>query len=103
VKTTVRLGQSVKDFIATLAPEPRRTLRRALKDLEKGRGDVRQLEGCLAPHWRLRVKRLRVVYAEKAQGGERVVLCFYANHRPVVYELVEQLLASSLIEELRDF
>jgi hypothetical protein len=78
-------------------------LRRALRDLEHGVGDITQLEGKLAPYWRLRVGRIRTVYAQKSKAGQRVLLCIYADYRPVVYQLVEQLLAQDLIAELRNF
>jgi hypothetical protein len=44
---------------------------------------------------------MRVVFAIKAAVGERQVLCFYAGYRATVYELVAQLLASGMIEEVR--
>ena len=99
--TRVRVGRQVEDFLRALAPEPRRALWRGLKGLAKGTGDLRQLDGRLAPYWRLRVGRMRVVFAIKAAVGERQVLCFYAGYRATVYELVAQLLASGMIEEVR--
>jgi hypothetical protein len=55
------VGQPVKDFLDSLAPEPRRKLWRGIKDLARDAGDRKQLEGRLAPCWRLRVDRMRVV------------------------------------------
>lgn len=51
---------------------------------------------------RVRVGRMRVVYAVKAVQGERQIFCFFAGYRATVYVLLEQLLASGLVEELRD-
>lgn len=99
----VRVGNLVEDFIRALAPEPRRAVLRAIKGLVRDQGDVKALEGKLAPYWRIRGGRIRVVYAQKSVGGRRVLLCFYAGYRPVVYQLVEQLLAQDLITELRQF
>ena len=35
------------------------------------------------------------------QLGERVVVCFYANYRPVIYLILEQLLSSGFVEEIK--
>jgi hypothetical protein len=43
----VRLAPQVADFFRRLAPEPRRRMPQALRDLEKGKGDVKALEGPL--------------------------------------------------------
>ncbi len=100
--TRVRVGQRVEDFIHSMAPQPRRAVWRAIKALAKHGGDVKRLEGKLAPYWRLRVGRVRVVYAVRAAHGERQILCFFAGYRATVYAVVEQLLASGLVEELKE-
>ena len=98
----VILRQRVKDFLQTLAPEPRRKLWRGLKDLARDKGDIKQLEGSLHPFWRLRVERMRVIYEPRAVAGERQLICFFADHRSTVYAVLEQLLVSGMVEELRD-
>jgi mRNA-degrading endonuclease RelE of RelBE toxin-antitoxin system len=100
--TIVVVGDRVKTFLESLAPEPRRALWRGIKDLAKNKGDIKQLEGRLSPYWRLRVRRMRVVYDQRVLRGRRVITCFFADHRATVYEVLEQLLASSLIDELKD-
>jgi mRNA-degrading endonuclease RelE of RelBE toxin-antitoxin system len=102
MKTRVVVGTNVKAFMASLAPEPRRKLRRGLKELAEGRGDVKQLDGSLAPFWRLRVDNTRIVFDQKNQAGERILFCFFAEHRATVYSVLEQLLVSGLLEQLRD-
>ena len=101
MKTRVIVGERVKYFLESLAPEPRRKLWRAIKELARDRGDIKQLEGRLAPYWRLRVDRMRVVYDQRAVKGERRLVCFFADYRATVYAVLEQLLASGLIAELR--
>ncbi|MEY2429263.1 MAG: mRNA interferase RelE/StbE [Verrucomicrobiota bacterium] len=101
--TRVRVGRRVEDFLGTLAPEPRHALWRGIKGLAKGEGDIKQLEGKLASFSRLRVGRMRVIYDVQIVGGERQVLCLFAGHRATVYTLVEQLLASGLVEQLHRF
>ena len=101
MKTKVRAGRQVEDFLKTLAPKPRRALRLAMKGLAEDKGDMKLLEGKLSGFWRLRVGNIRVVFEVKAIDGTRVVFCFYADYRSIVYVVLEQLLASGLIEELR--
>ena len=101
MNSRVIVGQRVKDFLQTLAPEPRRKLWRGLKALAQDKGDLKQLEGNLHPFWRLRVDRMRVIYEPRSVAGERQLICFYADHRSTVYAVLEQLLASGLVEELR--
>jgi mRNA-degrading endonuclease RelE of RelBE toxin-antitoxin system len=66
MSSRVIVGQRVKDFLQTLASEPRRKLWRALKGLAQGKGDLKQLEGNLHPFWRLRVDRMRVIYEPRS-------------------------------------
>ena len=102
MKTQVKIGEQVKGFLESLAPEPRRKLWLGIKGLAHDKGDIKQLEGRLAPFWRLRVGRIRVVYEQRAVRGERQILCFFAEHRATIYSVLEQLLASGLIAELKD-
>jgi len=102
MKARVIVGERVKDFLESLGPEPRRKLWRAIKPLPEGKGDIKQLESRLVPYWRLRVDRMRVIYDQRATKGERRLVCFFADHRATVYSVLEQLLASGLIAELRE-
>jgi len=102
VKSRVIVGEQVKGFLESLAPEPRRKLWRGIKGLSQDKGDLRQLEGRLAPYWRLRVDRMRVIYDQRSMKGERRLICFFADYRATVYAVLEQLLASGLIAELRE-
>jgi mRNA-degrading endonuclease RelE of RelBE toxin-antitoxin system len=99
--TRVLVGERVKSYLESLSPEPRRKLWRAIKGLSQGKGDIKQLDGRLAPYLRLRVERMRVIYDQRAVKGERRLVCFFAEHRATVYSVLEQLLASGLIEELK--
>src|SRR5262245_3702282 len=102
MRTRVFVGERVKAFLESLAPEPRRNLWRGIKGLARGKGDIKQLEGRLTPYWRLRADRMRVIYDQRAVRGERHLVCFFAEHRATVYAVLEQLLASGLIGELVD-
>ena len=102
MNSRVAIGSRVREFISSLAPEPRRKLWRGLKELEAGRGDIRQLDDKLYPYWRLRVHNVRVIFVQKSVRGERVLFCFFADYRATVYKVVEQIIASGLIDELKN-
>lgn len=102
VKARVRLGAQVADFIETLAPEPKRRLRAALKGIEGGKSDIKSLEGKLSGFYRLRSGRIRVVYQERFVRGQRQICCFYADYRSSVYDVFEQLLTAELIEQFSE-
>jgi mRNA-degrading endonuclease RelE of RelBE toxin-antitoxin system len=101
MNTRIIVGQRVKDFLQTLAPEPRRKLWCGIKALAQDKGDLKQLEGNVHPFWRLRVERMRVIDEPRSVAGERQLICFYADHRSTVYAVLEQLLASGMVDELR--
>jgi len=100
--TRVVTTRQVREFLKSLAPQPRRKVWRAIKGLAAGKGDIRQLEGKLAPNWRLRVDNIRVAFYETTSEGERQLVCFFADYRATVYLVLEQLLASGLLEQLPD-
>jgi mRNA-degrading endonuclease RelE of RelBE toxin-antitoxin system len=92
----VRVEQRVRDFLHTLAPEPRRAMWRAIKKLPAG--DVKPLEGILNGWSRLRVTEHRVLFRETVRGGVRIMDCVFAERRSVVYEMFAELLANELME-----
>jgi len=51
----VRVADQVVDFVRRLAPEPRRKLRQALRDLSREKGDIKALEAPLDGFWRRRI------------------------------------------------
>ena len=93
----VLAAAQVSEFIRTLAPETRRRVRLALRGLELDRGDVKALEGTLLGYHRLRVGAVRMIfrYGPSETGGPAVYGVF-AEHRSLVYLLLEDLLARGL-------
>jgi mRNA interferase RelE/StbE len=83
---TVRVSAQVVRFATQLAPEPRRALKQALRDLRAERGDIRALEGGLTGYHRLRVGRHRVVFAYAPDGA---IEALFAEERSLVYEVFE--------------
>jgi mRNA interferase RelE/StbE len=87
----VDVKQPVYDFIRRLAPEPRRALKKALKDLEHERGDIRSLEQGLTGYYRLRVGKFRLIFRYVNTGDIEAI---FIEERSMVYEVFEaQLLA----------
>jgi len=89
MRTSIKVGSQVETFIKSLAPEPRRTLTRAVKHLAEDRGDLKELEGDLEGYSRLRVGGHRVIFKRKTETGQRIIDCLFAERRAVVYELFE--------------
>lgn len=89
----VRVAAQVVDFVRSLAPEPRQRLRAALRDLEKGKGDIKPLEGPLQDYCRLRVGPYRVILS---YAKPRMIECVFAERRGIVYEVF----ADTVIERL---
>ena len=87
----VLLAAQVVEFVRRLPPDPKQRLRRALRDLGRGRGDIKPLEPPLEGYCRLRVGGYRVVFA---YGKRSTIECIFAEQRSIVYEL--------LLERLRD-
>lgn len=88
----VYISEQVIAFMHRQAPEPRRSLKAALVDLEKGKGDLIALEENLAGFWRLRVGRFRIV----VRYEEDRIDCVFAEERRLVYELFAAMLREKL-------
>src|SRR2546425_262524 len=96
MRTSVKVETQVEQFVKSLEPEPRRRLTKAIKNLANDRGDVKRLEGRLEGYSRLRVAGHRVLFMERAEHGERIIDCVFAEKRAVVYELFVRLLSEEL-------
>lgn len=97
MKTKIRVATQVENFVKSLAPDPRRRLRLAIKGLAGGDGNAKHLEGNLAGYSRLAVTGYRVIFKERAEHGTRIIDCLFAERRPVVYELFVQLLTEQAV------
>lgn len=89
----VELSEQVLEFVRRLPPDPRRRLRRALRDLATERGDLQALEGPLEGYCRLRVGAYRIVLSYAKRG---TIQCVFAERRSIVYELLVELLESRI-------
>ena len=92
MKTKVEVDPQVANFIRSLAPEPRKQVRAALRELEHERGDLKLLVDELSGFHRLRIGHYRVVVQFYATAGQRTARCVFAERRSVVYELFAEIL-----------
>jgi mRNA-degrading endonuclease RelE of RelBE toxin-antitoxin system len=98
MKTKIRVEEQVEAFVKSLAPDPRKRLRMAIKGLADGEGDIKALEGNLGGYSRLRLAGYRVIFKERSDRGTRVIDCIFAERRPLVYELFVGLLTEQAME-----
>lgn len=90
-KTTVEVSTQVVEFMGTLAPEPRKRLREALRKLAREEGDICALEANLDGFYRLRVGSFRVIFFYAAKPGHRIIRCVFAERRSIIYQTFAQL------------
>ncbi len=89
----VVLAEQVAAFVRRLPPEPRRRLRRALRDLAAEKGDLKALEPPLDAYVRLRVGPYRVILS---YAGPRKIECVFAERRSIVYETLVEVLRARM-------
>ena len=89
----VEISSQVADFVRRQAPEPRRMLRRALKELAHDRGDIKHLEAPLDEYCRLRVHGYRIIFQYAGRGR---IQCVFAERRSLVYEIFAQAIIDRL-------
>lgn len=98
MKTKIRVSTQVEEFVKSLAPNPRRRLRLAMKGLEDGKGDVKYLEGKLIGYGRLSVANYRLIFKESTVGGARQIDGIFLERRGLVYEVFTRLLSEQLLD-----
>lgn len=93
----VEVSTQVRQFIRSLAPDPRKELRAALRDLARERGDIKHLEGPLKDYFRLRVRDYRIIFQYARKG--KSIQCVFAERRELIYEIFERLIRTRLFGE----
>src|SRR5438477_8176195 len=91
----VEISDQVRRFIRTLAPDPRKRLRAAIRELSHERGDIKRLEGPLKDYYRLRVRDYRIVFQYSRR--KKVIECIFAERRDLIYEVFEKLVHARLL------
>ena len=92
----ISASEQVAEWLSRLAPEPKRRVRAALKNLETWLGDIAPLHGELEGFYRLRIGGYRIVF--RVMLGQTIRL-EYADTRDVVYEVLRQLRILSEMNE----
>lgn len=87
----IEISSQVASFLRELAPEPRRLIRSALRDLGEEQGDILALEYPLDGFYRLRIGRYRVIFRYVVIRGKSVIRCDYAQRRELVYETFAEM------------
>ena len=87
----ISASEQVAAWLIALPPQTKKRVRSALRNLARGHGDIKGLQGDLEGFSRLRIGGIRVLYR---QISARELRLEYANTRDVVYELFRQFLAS---------
>ncbi|HEY1661965.1 MAG TPA: hypothetical protein VGI03_06060 [Verrucomicrobiae bacterium] len=80
---TISASDHVQLWLVGLPPDSKKRVRQALRDLQRGRGDIQALRNELAGFNRLRIGGMRIVYS---QHPGRIIRLEYADVRDVVYE-----------------
>lgn len=86
----ISASDQVAAWLTALPPQTKKRVRRALRSLSKGGGDVKGLQGDLEGFGRLRIGGIRILYR---QISAREIRLEYANTRDVVYEMFRQFLS----------
>jgi mRNA-degrading endonuclease RelE of RelBE toxin-antitoxin system len=93
----IKLSEQVAAFVKSLAPEPRRTVRLAIRNLAKNQGDIKALEGALGGYCRLRILSYRVILLYRSPAE---IECVFAERRSIIYEVFERTLRDALKKNL---
>ncbi len=93
MKPALRPSRQVIEFVARLAPEPRRAVKRALEDLRDGKGDIQALESNLAGYHRLRAGKYRIIFQYARDGAIEAI---FIEERALVYDVFEAELVRKL-------
>jgi mRNA-degrading endonuclease RelE of RelBE toxin-antitoxin system len=92
----ISASEQVAESLSRLAPEPKRRVRAALRNLETWRGDIIPLHGELEEFYRLRIGGYRIVFRVMRR---QIIRLEYADTRDVVYEVFRQLRLLSEMNE----
>jgi mRNA-degrading endonuclease RelE of RelBE toxin-antitoxin system len=93
---SVVVKEPVYDFARNLAPEPRRAVRRALAGLRTEQGDIREFEGSLSGHCRLRIGKYRLIFRYVDRS---TIEAIFLEERSIVYEVFAAELLKKLTTE----
>lgn len=86
----ISASKQVASWLIALPPQSKHNkVRLALRELARGGGNVKGLQGPLEGYNRLRIGGKRIIYRQVSRNQIELI---FANTRDVVYELFEQIL-----------
>lgn len=86
----ISASDQVAAWLTALPPQTKKRVRSALRNLTRGHGEVKGLQGDLEGFSRLRIGGIRILYR---QTSARELRLEYANTRDVAYEMFRQFLS----------
>lgn len=86
----ISASDQVAAWLTALPPQTKKRVRTGLRNLARGHGDIKGLQGDLEGFSRLRIGGRRILYR---QTSAREIRLEYANTRDVVYEMFRQFLS----------
>ncbi len=84
----ISASEQVAEWLSRLAPEPKRRVRAALRNLETWCEDIASLHGELEGFYRLRIGGYRIFFRVMPR---QMIRLEYADTRDVIYEVLRQL------------
>lgn len=93
MKTPVQVSSQVEQFLKAQPPDARQRLRRGIRELAGGKGDIRALRDELEGYCRLRVGEFRVIFRHINGRGGPVCSCSFVETRAIVYEVFAAILS----------
>ena len=73
----IQFSEQIYKFVQQLAPQPKKRIRKALRDLTNLNGDIKELEAPLQNYCRLRVAQFRIIFKIKNDN----VRCIFIERR----------------------
>ncbi len=96
MKVEVQWSEQIQNFVASLAPEPKKKIRAGIRGLASDKGDIKALVDDLTGYQRLRVGDFRVIYREAFEEGTPVRKCLFAERRNIVYEIFRKMVLDDI-------
>ena len=93
----VVLSDEVREFLRTLAPEPRRSVLRELDLIESGTKQAEPLEEPLEKFYKVKSGRYRMVCAVDAN----TFYALFAERRSIIYETATAMFLQDILASMR--
>ena len=92
-----RASGEVRDFLRTLAPEPRRAISASLHSIADGSATMEALREPLEKFYKVKSGSFRIICAVQ----KNTIYALFVERRSVVYEMANVSLLESILESVR--